>query len=408
MSSNLTAEAKLAYSEFLDAKTLDDKIERLERFLSLVPKHKATERIVALNKTRLSKLKAEREDKIRRRKALAAAVEDPFVIKKEPQSVQIMLVSDYFDQDMGAGKSTFLKNMTGVSHLVPGVFTAEPVVGIYEWKKIKFQIVEEPALHDSQYLSRVIAGLKVTDIIALMVDLSRDPLKQMENILKHLHQHHLYLNREAPKVKIEKTGAGGIQIFLMTKDAKKNENNIPFIKEMVQASGISHATVKIYQELSIDEIEMAFNRSSKYKPALIIASKADLPNTKENFNKLQMYYGKGTKYEYSIYPIAFIYDKSRDEIVKKGLNSFEEDILRKLKLIRIYTKSKKGIADKPLIVPKSSTVGEVAIKIHKDLYNGFKFAYIYRTRSDGQETRIRAGMNFVLNEFDIIEIFSKI
>ncbi|RLI61840.1 MAG: hypothetical protein DRO88_12565, partial [Promethearchaeia archaeon] len=61
-----------------------------------------------------------------------------------------------------------------------------------------------------------------------------------------------------------------------------------------------------------------------------------------------------------------------------------------------------------LIVPKDSTVGQVAQKVHKDLYNGFKFAYIYRKRPEGQEIRIRAGLNFIVKEFDIIEIFSKL
>ena len=47
MSSNLSLEAKLKYGEYLDAKTIDDRIQKLQEFLSLVPKHKATEKIVA-------------------------------------------------------------------------------------------------------------------------------------------------------------------------------------------------------------------------------------------------------------------------------------------------------------------------------------------------------------------------
>ncbi len=408
MSSNLTSEAKLAYNDFLDAKTLDDKIERLERFLSLVPKHKATERIVALNKTRLSKLKAERDEQIRRRKALAASLEDPFTIKKEPQAIQMMLVSDYFNQDFGAGKSTFLQNLTGVTHVKPGIFTAEPVVGIYDWNGIKFQIVEEPALHDSHYLSRVISGLINTDIIALMIDLSRNPILQMEHLLFYLEKSHLYLNRQPPQVKLEKTGSGGIQVFLLTKEAKENEELIPFIQEMVKTSGFNHATVKIYQKLSIDEIEIAFNRSVKFKPAIILATKADLPHTKESYLELVEKYGEKSQYKLQIFPLAFVFERNPPKVVRKGLESFEEKILQILNLIRIFTKSKKGIADKPLIVPKDSTVGQVAQKVHKDLYNGFKFAYIYRKRPEGQEIRIRAGLNFIVKEFDIIEIFSKL
>lgn len=408
MSSNLTPEAKLAYNDFLDAKTLDDKIERLERFLSLVPKHKATERIVALNKTRLSKLRAEREEQIRRKKALAAAVEDPFIIKKEPQSIQLMLVSDYFNQDLGAGKSTFLQYFTSVTNVKPGVFTAEPVVGVYDWNGIKFQIVEEPSLHDSQYLPRVIAGLKNTDIIALMVDLSREPISQVKNMLYFMEKYHLYLNRKPPQVKVEKTGSGGIQVFLLTSEAKENEEIISFIQEMAGASGYSHATVKVYQKLTVEDIEICFNRSARFKPAIIIATKADLPHTKDNYHKLISEFGLDTPFKFLIFPVAFVYQESSHDLQMKGLDSFEDKILQVLDLIRIFTKSKKGVADKPLIVPRGSTVGEIALKVHKDLYQGFKFAYVYRKKPDGQEIRIRAGLNFVVEEFDIIEIFSKI
>ena len=66
MSSNIGQEAQAAYEKYLDAKSIDEKIKCLEEFLSLVPKHKATENIVALNKSRLAKLRREQEaEKIR-------------------------------------------------------------------------------------------------------------------------------------------------------------------------------------------------------------------------------------------------------------------------------------------------------------------------------------------------------
>lgn len=408
MSSNLTTEAKLAYGEFLDAKTLDDKISKLEQFLSLVPKHKATERIVALNKTRLSKLKAEREDDLQRRKALAAAVEDPFMIKKEPQAIQIMMISDYFNQDLGAGKSSLIRQLTGVTHVRPGLFTAEPVVGIYEWNHIKFQLIEEPALHESHYLSRVFAGLQTTDIIAIVIDLSRDVVSQMNHVLSHLKSAHIYLNRKSPHVKIEKTGSGGIQVFLMTKDAQKNENIVSFIQEMAEANGISHATIKIYDKLSIEEIEMVFNRASRFKPAIILATKGDLPHTEEKFKLLTSQFGEKTAHKFSIFPVAILVDENSGDSILKGLDSLPEQILQKLELIRVYTKSKKGVAEKPLIVPKECSVGDVALRVHKDLYNTFKFAYVFRKKDDGQEIRIRAGLKFPVEEFDIIEIYSRV
>ena len=140
MSSNLSFEAKQKYGEYLDSKTIDDKIQKLQEFLSLVPKHKATEKIVALNRSRLSKLKHEKETLEQRRKSASASRDNPFSLRKEPQTVQIMLLSDFFEHGMGVGKTTLLKHLTGASEGRPGNFTAEPLIGAFEWKKVKFQL----------------------------------------------------------------------------------------------------------------------------------------------------------------------------------------------------------------------------------------------------------------------------
>ena len=103
MSSNIGAEAQAAYNKYLDASSIDEKIKRLEEFLSLVPKHKSTEKIVALNKSRLAKLRREQESENVRVKSISKMV-SPFSIKKE--GLQIILISDYHTP--GVGKTTLL------------------------------------------------------------------------------------------------------------------------------------------------------------------------------------------------------------------------------------------------------------------------------------------------------------
>ena len=82
LSSNLPPAAKAKYQEYLDAGALEDRIKKLEEFLSLVPKHKATEKIVALNKSRLAKMKRELDDRRQKQKTTQKIV-SPFSIKKE-------------------------------------------------------------------------------------------------------------------------------------------------------------------------------------------------------------------------------------------------------------------------------------------------------------------------------------
>jgi hypothetical protein len=416
MPANLHPEAQIKWLEYQEAKGLDERIAKLEAFLSSVNKHKGNEKLIAVNKTKLAKLKEERDLQAQRQKSMQGAKEDPFSIKREPQSVQIIMISDFFEHGNGVGKTTLLKNMTGVSEGKVGQLTEQPVVGIHIWNQVKFQIVEQPALHDWQFLLRQLASLRTTDLVAIVIDLSKDPLQQMENVLKILRENHIVLNREPPKVQIERTGSGGVQLFFLTKAAKDAEPLSDFIKEMVEAYGLKNATIKLFENVNVDELELAFNRSSAYKPAIIFATKGDLPGSSENFQLLHEKYGISKELpdqtpdptHFPIYPVAIKYDENGKEI-RQGMTSFEEDALKRLNLIRIFTKSKKGVANKPLILPKESTIGDVALKIHKDLYETFKFASVYRNSENSSlKTKIRAGINFQVQEFDVIEIFSRV
>ena len=82
MSSNIGAEAQAAYNKYLDASSIDEKIKCLEEFLSLVPKHKATEIIVTLNKSLLAKLRKE-QDLEKDRVNYTRNMVSPVPIKKE-------------------------------------------------------------------------------------------------------------------------------------------------------------------------------------------------------------------------------------------------------------------------------------------------------------------------------------
>jgi ribosome-interacting GTPase 1 len=230
----------------------------------------------------------------------------------------------------------------------------------------------------------------------------------MESILQFLRDNSIYLNRDPPNITIEKTGSGNIQVFFLGKKPEDENEIKTFIQDLANANNISHATVKILEDLSIEAIEMAFNVSSSYVPAVIIATKADIAHTKDHYENLINDFGPNSTHGFTILPVALIFNDKGEQIMK-GLVNFDEIILQKLDLIRVYTKSKKGVSDKPLIVQKSSNVGDVALKIHKDLYSTFEFAYVFRNLYENEEkTRIKAGIHFSVLENDIIEIFSRI
>ncbi|MEJ2294016.1 MAG: 50S ribosome-binding GTPase [Candidatus Lokiarchaeota archaeon] len=254
MSSNIGPEAQAAYQKYLDAGSLDEKIKLLEEFISLVPKHKATENIVALNKSRLAKLKKEQEErKIRSR--VTSKVVSPFSIKKE--GIQLILISDYYVP--GVGKTTLLNHLTNAAKDKIGKFTAIPEIGIYEYEKIRFQIVDMPSLMEGASLGvgngkEILSQLRSCDLICICVDLSRAYKKQFDLILTELTRASIRLNVDPPPITIDKTGANKIQVFYLTRGAKKisdiddlSEN----IKKVVFESGMRNAVVKLYGKVTI-------------------------------------------------------------------------------------------------------------------------------------------------------------
>ncbi|MFX1337352.1 MAG: GTPase, partial [Promethearchaeota archaeon] len=180
MSSNIGPEAKAAYQRYLDASSLDEKIKRLEEFISLVPKHKATEKIVALNKSRLAKLRRQQEEHKQRLKSTGKIV-SPFSIKKE--GIQLILISDYHTP--GVGKTSLLNFLTGAAKDQIGKFMAIPEIGIYNYNEIRFQIVDMPSLMEGASAGvgngkEILSQIRSCDLICICIDLSRNIEGQME------------------------------------------------------------------------------------------------------------------------------------------------------------------------------------------------------------------------------------
>ncbi len=394
MSSNIGPEAKAAYQCYLDASSLDEKIKRLEEFLSLVPKHKATEKIVALNKSRLAKLKREQEERKQRVKSTSKVI-SPFSIKKE--GIQVILISDYHAP--GVGKSSILNFLTGAAKEAIGKFTANPEVGIYNYNEIRFQIVDMPSLMEGAATGvgngkEILSQLRSCDLICLCVDLSRNIEEQMELILTELYNADIRINIPAPPITIEKTGSNKIQVFYLTNEAKDNidlGNFTEKIKEIVHENGLRNAVVKIYGQITLEQVVDALIPSIVYKKALIFATKGDLPHTEANFKLLKEKYSKK-------FPLII------GTSIKKGNfpNDLGEKILDFLKKIKIYTSHGGTVATKPLIMDESAKVKDVALKVHRSFLDLFEYAVIIR--KEARQKRKKVGLDYELKDNDIIEI----
>lgn len=397
MSSNLGAEAKIKYQEYLDAGTLELKIKLLEEFISLVPKHKGTEKIIALNKSRVSKMKRELEERRQRQKTTQKVI-SPFSLKKE--GIQIIMISAHYTP--GVGKTSLLNYLTGAAEEKIGKFTALPEIGIYHYNNIRFQIVEMPSIMKgaSEGIGNgkeILSQLRSCDLICLCVDLTRSIEDQMTLLLEELTKAEIRINIPPPPLNVQKTGSNKIQVLYLTGEAKNVVDIEDFterVKEIVRENGIRNAIIKILGSISLDDLVDALTPSVVYKQALIIGTKGDLPYTEEQFDKL--------KREYSDKFPKII----GTSVHKKNFpQDFGEVILRYLKKIRIYTMSTaRRIAEKPLIMDEDSSIRDAAIKIHKSFFESFEHAVVIREGT--RQKRKKVGLDYILKDGDIIEIYT--
>ncbi len=122
----------------------------------------------------------------------------------------------------------------------------------------------------------------------------------------------------------------------------------------------------------------------------IIATKGDLPNSKQNFELLR------SLTNYPIHPTAVNN--------KNSLIQLKEYLFSVLEVMRIFTKPprKEANLNDPFICPQGTTVGELAEKIHKDFFKHFRYARIWGNSVNFPGQRV--GLEHELQESDVVEI----
>lgn len=195
MPANLTPDYLEAEAKFKQAKTTAEKIKALEVMMAVIPKHKGTEKIRAQLKSRMAKLKEELQ-----RKPTIGKAEQAFYIKKEG-CAQILLLGV-----PNTGKSTLFSKMTNAfSEVADYPFTTQkPIPGIMKFENLQIQLVDTPPIQ----LDHVEPGfsnlLRNADAVLLVVDLTEDPIFQMEILLEVLKEMRIRVGRkeEGPSLEV--------------------------------------------------------------------------------------------------------------------------------------------------------------------------------------------------------------
>ncbi len=326
MPANLTPQSLEAEANFKQAKTIPEKIKALEIMMAIIPKHKGTEKIRAQLKSRMAKLKEELQ-----RKPTIGRAEQAYTIKREGAAQVVLLGLP------NSGKSSLFSQVThAFSEVAEYPFTTQkPIPGMMKFENIQIQLVDTPPIqldHIEPGLSNLIRN---ADALLLIIDLTENPVFQME-----------ILQEELKQMKIEIVGKG-----------------------------------------PIPSLEGGWGSQK----TLFLGNKCDVSNAMGAYRIFEIRF----KDIFPILPIS----------AKEGMNCEElkREIYQLLDIIRVYTKVPGGESDltEPVVLKKGSTVGDVALSIHKDFFAKLRYAKIWGSGKFGGQMVKR---DHQVNEGDVIEL----
>lgn len=326
MPANLPPPYFEAEKRYREARTTEEKLEALEEMLTIMPKHKGTDKLRADLRKRIAKHKSEAQQK-----KGAGKRESVFNIEREG-AVQAVVIGA-----PNVGKSSLVAALTNAKPEIADFphTTWKPTPGMANFGNIQFQLVDTPPVPPEFLDPGMTDLLRRTDIIVILIDIHGDPLQQLEDTLSYLNGLRIY----PPEIPVPE-------------DLKK----APFIKKVLLAVN------KIDDDAAEQDFEAFRELCEVTVPCIGISIRA-------GYNLQQF--------------LAKIYELSD--------------------VIRVYTKmpGKDPDMGAPFVLPRQSTLGELAAEIHKDFVTRLKFAKVW---GSGVFSGQLVQRDYVLNDGDIVEI----
>src|SRR5262245_57417997 len=166
MAANLTPQYLEAEAEYKRAQTAEERLACLKKMYSLLPKHKASEKLQADLKTKISEARDEVEAEKKHPKKVGVSYKIP-----KQGAGQYVLVGG-----PNVGKSRLLARLTRATpEVAPYPFTThEPLPGMMEWEDVRVQLIDLPPVTADYMEGFVSSMVRTADAALLMVDLGDD------------------------------------------------------------------------------------------------------------------------------------------------------------------------------------------------------------------------------------------
>jgi ribosome-interacting GTPase 1 len=393
MPTNLPPDAIDKWEEVEAARTPRDKMEKMIELLKYVPQHKGTLKLRGEIKRKIAIIREDLEDKKRKGTGKSSGGPKLFVEKEGSAQVAILGLTN-------SGKSCLMRAVTNANIVVsPTMYTTtQPVPGIMDFGDVHFQLVETPAIMEGSGDGRAWGPITLgvarnADGIILMVDLVNNPAGQVSLLISELEKSRVLVKRPNGSVEIEKRHAGtALRVILV---GRLIGCTIKEVETLLRNYKIHDAIVRIGGEVTLDDIEDAVFETTTYKPAVIVANKADLPGTIQALQLLK-------KYVNNRIPIVPMSCEK-----KLGIEELGKALIQSLNIIRIYTKEPGSKTDtgRPFALKKGTSIGDLAKNIHKEFISNFLFAMVWAKRLPFSPKKV--GLNFILEDGDIVEIHAR-
>ncbi len=225
MPANLPPEYLEAEKRYRAAKNPTEKLACLEDMLTLLPKHKGTDKLRADLRKRLSKVKASSQAK-----KTAGKRESAFQIDKEGAG-QVVVVGP-----ANVGKSALVARLTNANPEVADfpLTTWKPTPGMMPVENIQIQLVDTPPLNRDYVEPELLDLIRRSDLVLLVVDLQTDPVQQLEETFSILQENRIIPNHLQYRYKEGRLSRFIPFLVLANKNDDENtDENLEIFRELV-------------------------------------------------------------------------------------------------------------------------------------------------------------------------------
>jgi ribosome-interacting GTPase 1 len=360
MPANLPPQYHEVERKFRDAKTADEKLELLREMLAVLPKHKGTEKLQADLKRKISKLQVDTQ---RARKSGRRPY--AFTVEREG-AAQIVLVGP-----PNSGKSSILKALTRAEpEVAPYPFTTRrPLPGMMQFEDIQIQLVDLPAISELGTEHWVAQIIRNADAALLVLDIGAPTL------LEDLEM----INRQLATKGIHLAGTAG--------ESGRAHPAGPEARCGTDYTGETSA-----------QPAPGLPPNFVSKKALVVGNKSDLSQDAQQAEEILRASLSDHTEGLGAMPLALF-----SAVEPRGTPALKQRVYELAEIIRVYTKipGRKPDMDRPFVLPKGSTLMQVAALVHKDFVASLKFARIWGSGAfDGQCVQ----KDHVMEDRDVVEL----